>query len=437
MNTIKKHPQLDGDIGWYEMSPYKDEILGKTHSGQSNYDFVIIGAGYTGMATASRLAEHYPQSKIAIVEALRVGQGASGRNSGYVVDLPLSAVGDNINASKEQQSFALNKFAIECLREKVNAHNLAVDWCDSGKYAAIHETKHIPILNNFARMLDAINEPYERLDQAESTTRLGTEFYTHSIYTQGMVVVNPASLIMGLAKILPNNVDLFENAPVRRIDLDGTPTLHFDHGSICAGKLVFAANAFNESLKAGNNRIAPMITYSSITRPLSGKELEAFKGINEYAIRSAHAAGTSIRFTADKRLLIRNSIRAALMDNRKAFNKARQKHQQSLVNRFPHLAHAGFEYTWSGNICITLNKDPLFEQIGEHTYSVAGMNGAGVAKGTYLGHYMADFIAGVESPELSFIQQHSQPSWVPPEPFRHIGASLAAGYEEYSAGKDV
>ncbi len=437
MINIKNHPNLNGDIGWYDISPYKNESLGEQFTGKKQYDFAIIGAGFTGIATATRLAEIYPDSKIAIVEALRVGEGASGRNSGYIVDLPLSAAPDNIDSAKEKQTFHLNKFAINKLRNKVNEHQLQVDWTDSGKYAAIHEEKHQPLLSSFGRMLDAIDEPYEVLNQAESAKKLGTDFYIKSIYTKGMVVVNPASLIMGLAKTLPDNIDLFENSPVRSIDLSDKRQLNFDLGSISAGKIIFAANAFNESMKASNNRIAPMITYSSLTRVLTNKELESFKGVKEYAIRSAHAAGTSVRFTADKRILIRNSIRASLMDTQQAFNKALQKHKQSFINRFPNLQSVPFEYTWSGNICITLNKQPLFEEVNEGCYSIAGMNGAGLAKGTYLGHYMAEHIAGNTSPELDFILRNSQPSWVPPEPFRHIGATIAAHYEERAAGKDV
>ena len=437
MIKIKKTPSSDDSIGWLRISPYCNQQPGRPLSGQQRFDFVIIGAGFTGIATAKRLAELQPDATIAVVEALRVGEGASGRNSGYVVDLPLSADARSFNSVRDNKLFELNRFGTQLLRDGVDEHELQVDWKQSGKYASIHDLKHQNIIDNYVQVLDGLNEPYEVLNQAESAQRLGTDFYQRSIYTRGMSVVNPASLIIGLSQHLPDNVTLFEQSPVRRMELDAIKTLHFDRGRLDCEQVIFAGNAFNDAMSMTEQRVAPMLTYSSLTRPLNANELKAFSGVEEYAVRSAHPAGTSLRFTADKRFLVRNSIRATLTDTPASLQRAADIHRRSFENRFPELTQVPFEYSWSGNISITLNKQPHFSQVKPGCFAISGMNGSGIAKGTYLGHYMAEWISGRSSETLDFIQQNSNPNWIPPEPFRRLGASFFAALEERSAGLDI
>lgn len=89
MTRVRVQPVLDHKIGWLELSPYQTQRLGSQLEGRQVFDFAIVGAGFSGVSVARRLAELHPNATIAIIEALRVGRGSAGRNSGYLVDLPL------------------------------------------------------------------------------------------------------------------------------------------------------------------------------------------------------------------------------------------------------------------------------------------------------------------------------------------------------------
>ena len=86
MKSIKRLPQVDGELGWYLTASNVDRKIGKALKGEQTADIAIIGAGFTGLAAAERLQELYPDKKIAVVEALDVGQGTSGRNAGFIID---------------------------------------------------------------------------------------------------------------------------------------------------------------------------------------------------------------------------------------------------------------------------------------------------------------------------------------------------------------
>jgi len=250
--------------------------------------------------------------------------------------------------------------------------------------------------------------------------------------------VNPAALAISVASALPSNVTLLENTPVCAIDIH-QKIIQTPKAKLTADTLVLATNAFTEKFGVSPNTITPIFIYASMTRPLNDSELGAFKAIEPWGLTSAHPAGTTVRLTSDKRIFIRNTLnfQPNLSSNQAVLDKAKAKHRKSFLARFPQLQHVPFEYTWGGMICVTLNHEPVFKKHDSGVYVVAAMNGVGVAKGTYLGNYLAEFICGKESVELDFILNHSAPSWIPPEPLRSIGARVRLSLEEYAAKGEV
>lgn len=433
---IKKIPKIDGPISWYETSPYKGQLNSKTLTGNANFDYVIIGGGFTGLGAARRLAEMKPESTIAVFDAMKIGQGASGRNSGFLMDVPTAIYTDGFEKDFATQLLKITRFGVKKLKDIVDEFDLSVEWSQKGSLVGAYSEKTYGKLQDLTDALDALNEPYEVWDKEKLAQELGTTYYDKAVFKPGGVLLNPASLIMGLAKSLPENVSVYEDTPLVSMDLTKKNTLTFLHGSVCANKVLFATNAFNETLGMARSRLAPIFTYSSMTRVLTEAELSGFTK-EEYGLTPAHAAGTTLRFTYDKRILIRNSLAACLESNDAKLKKAINQHKTSFNNRFPHLTHVPFEYSWGGNLCVTMNGQAQFQQNKSNIYSVAGMNGTGVVKGTFLGHYMAEFMCGIDSPELAFLKEYSQPTWVPPEPFRGIGVTVRLALEQLLAGKEV
>jgi glycine/D-amino acid oxidase-like deaminating enzyme len=440
MQKIKKFPRVDGDLGWLETSPNRDQHFGQRLKGGHSFDIAIIGAGYTGLSLAHRLAELNPGAKIALVEAMRVGQGTSGRNAGFIIDLPHNLDAGKPDVAHDHQLYRLNTFAIERLKSFKDRFNIDCNWHQAGKYMAAHESSNLPGLDSFASTLKACNFDYEVVQGQALAKRLGTSYYQSAIYTPGNILMNPASLVRGVAAALPKNVTVFEQSPVVSCEYGAPNIIKVVGGTLRAHTLVLSANAYSEEFGQVANRLAPVFTYASLTEQLSDKDYQRyFKGIQAWGLTSAHPAGTTVRLTNDRRIFIRNVLdfEPTLQSTQEGLHNAWAQHRKSFEVRFPQLQNMTFDYTWGGMLCMTLNHESIFKKAADNVYVIGGCNGVGVAKGTYLGYYMADYINEVKTPDLEFILNHSNPSWVPPDPFRTIGARLRLKNESKTAGGDI
>ncbi|MDE8604274.1 FAD-binding oxidoreductase [Marinomonas sp. RSW2] len=434
MKKIKRFPTIDGSLGWYETMPIQ-----RTHpvvqvTENRTFDYIVVGAGFTGLSAAGRLAELEPQSSIALVDALMVGQGTSGRNAGFIIDIPHNLDATNADAIADIQVKNLNMFAISRLDHIRKSQGDNVYWHQVGKYLAAHEEKHIKNLDGFAAMLDNINMSYFVMEGSELKNKLGTNYYKKAIFTQGNVLVNPAALAHSISKNLPDNVVVFENSKITGFDWN-TKKVFFGQKVLQANKIVLATNSFTEEFQGCKSKLAPIYTYASLTRPLAGKELAHFKNVSPWGVTSAHPAGSTVRFTPDNRILIRNSfdVLPELSSNQQRIQNAKKHHRSSFLKRFPFLSAVPFEHSWGGMLCMTRNHEPVFNECYPGVFAIAAMNGVGIAKGTYLGYYMAEMMVGNKSNNLNFILSSSSPNWIPPEPFKSIGTNMRLSFEQYLA----
>ncbi|TDB01193.1 FAD-binding oxidoreductase [Halomonas marinisediminis] len=95
---------------------------------------MVIGAGFIGLAPARRLAELRPGDRVVLLEALRVGLGASGRNTGFVIDLPHKRNLEGDDLERKQKMLSLNCAAIDDLEALVTLHGVDCGWSRAGKY---------------------------------------------------------------------------------------------------------------------------------------------------------------------------------------------------------------------------------------------------------------------------------------------------------------
>ncbi|MFG0268676.1 NAD(P)/FAD-dependent oxidoreductase [Pseudomonas sp. zjy_14] len=440
MQKIKNFPKIDGELGWYETSPSRQQTLGKRLKGHHTFDIAIIGAGYTGLSLAHRLAENNPDASIAIIDALRVGQGTSGRNAGFIIDLPHNLDAGEPDVEHDRQLHKLNTFSIERLRGFKDTFNIDCNWQNAGKYMAAHETSNLGGLDSFVNTLKSSNFEYQDLDAQELKRRLGTNYYQRAIYTPGNILMNPSSLVRGVAAALPKTVHLFEESPIISCEYGHPHILTAVGGTIRAKLLIQTTNSYTEEFGLLSNRLAPVFTYASLTEPLTDSDYEAhFKDVQPWGLTSAHPAGTTVRLTPDRRIFIRNVLdfEPSLSSSNEGLHAAWTQHRKSFEQRFPALRKTNFEFTWGGMLCMTMNHQSVFKKAEDNLFVVGGCNGVGVAKGTYLGYYMADYISGIRSTNLDFILGSSNPSWVPPDPIRTLGARMRLRYESRNAGGDI
>ncbi|MGT2457259.1 NAD(P)/FAD-dependent oxidoreductase [Cupriavidus basilensis] len=137
------------------------------------------------------MAEIRPQARIALIDALEIGQGTSGRNAGFLIDVPHNVDGGQPDAEYERQLFALNNLAIGQLRSLKERYRIDCGWHDAGKYMSAHEEGNLARLECFADALKAAGFEYEVVEGQALSRRLGTSYYKAAVYTPGNVLVKP------------------------------------------------------------------------------------------------------------------------------------------------------------------------------------------------------------------------------------------------------
>jgi len=430
-------PNDDKDCGWINILPPLDPPT--TLKGDQDADWVILGAGFTGMAAARQLASHMPDRRIVLIDAQRAGQGASGRNAGFIIDLPHHVDSTDIeDQTVNHRTRRLNHAAIALLKELVTTHNIDCQWSERGKFHCAVEDKGIVELPKFKRGLDALDEPYTELDAEALAARIGTRYYREGVHTPGNILMQPAALARGLARWLPNSVELIEDSPVTEIDYGPVITLTTPGGRLRTANLILATNGFTRGLGFLENELLPIFATGSMTRALNEEERAALGGEGDWGIIAGDKMGSTLRYTQDHRIFVRNTF----VYNTKMFmtqaerDRMRRWHWKAFRARFPMLPKVEFEFTWGGNICISRNHAPYFGQLANNVWAHVCQNGVGVAKGTIGGKLLADMIVGATSDLLNDMLAFPRPQKNPPRPFLDLAATFMVNWEQRKAGRE-
>ena len=397
-------------------------------------DWVIVGAGFTGLAAAYRIAELNPTDSIVLLDAEQAGKGASSRNSGYIVDITLNDGGSTL--ADEQTQLAknkLNKAGLNLLRQRVEQYNIQCDWDESGKFHCAADRRNIPKLNNFEGFLDRAGLEHQVWTKDKLSVRLGTNFYQYAVQTKSGVLVNPAGLVNGLIDNLPGTVQLYEHSPVTEIIEGKTIHLKTVNGSVTADRAIIAVNALMPKNGFKTNRVFPLTLTASMTRQLSEAEYDAIGRPEPWGVLSASSMGATVRLTNDRRILVRNTVEwwPGLAMDESALAIRRERNYSGLRKRFPGLTNLEFEFSWSGNVCISRNSKPVFEQVNDNLFLAGCYNAGGIAMGSLFGKLIVDYALNRESDELTQLLNQDKPSLLPPRPLLDIGLQTRLAFNRF------
>ncbi|HUV23224.1 MAG TPA: FAD-dependent oxidoreductase [Gammaproteobacteria bacterium] len=436
---IEHFPINDSSNGWSRILPPRSPR--PALSGQQRVNWVVIGAGYVGLAAARRLAENRPRDSILLMESGEVGENASGRNSGFAIDLP-HVIGSNQEELEGSHRYmALARSAIAYHETQIKRYAIDCDWTQPGKYQTASSDEGVQeFLEPFMRELDALNEPYTWIDRDDLAARLGTSHFKGAVYTPGCRLLNPAALVRGLADSLPENVTLCENTPVTSLDTGSTIRLTTPLGEVVADKLILGVNAFAEKFGYYQRRLLPFAANASLSRQLTEAERAAIGCEENWGVTPANAfSSITMRYTNDHRILIRNNIyyNPDMRESDSYQADIGRRHKRLFDERFPMLPAVDMEYTWTGFICLSQNGAPGFGRLADNIYSSVCQNAIGVTKGTAGGMLAADMACGVDNELIGFMQSLGNPSKLPIEPLLGIGVRARLAWELWRGRKEV
>jgi glycine/D-amino acid oxidase-like deaminating enzyme len=404
-------------------------------------EWLIIGAGYTGLSAARKLGQLYPNQKIIIVDAQLAGEGASSRNSGYLVDTTLN---DGFTSNKELEDYKkktdIYELGIITVKKFINDYQVDCDWNECGKYFASSRVEDKKILTNFSETLSKLNFDHNLLSKVELSKRLGTGFYITALHTKGGILLHPGKLVRAMVDVLPNNVCLYENSSL--LSWNKTKDIiscEFKNGKINTKKIIFATNGFLKSLGVKSNYNFPITLTASMTRPLTDNEFKSIGEPKEWGVLPVRPMGATIRMTKDKRILIRNTaeVHNPFMMSKLDLEKRSINQRIGIKKRFPQLPNDIIQSSWSGVVSRTRNSSQIFEKIDKNIFAAGCYNGSGIGVGTLFGEQIAIKASEENTEEIQTIEARKKPTWLPPQPFLNLGVKTRLIYERLRARSEI
>ncbi len=362
--------------------------------GSCRADVAIVGGGYTGLSCALHLAKR--GYKVVLLEARKVGWGASGRNGGH---LGSGQRKDQITLEKMLGSPSAHRLWELAQDAKSLCRSLIAEYgieCDL-KSGAAHPN-HKPGYDSQTRAyVEHLRNHYqydqvEFLERDEMAAIVGSDGYYGGSMDYGAGHLHPLNYVLGLAHAAKQiGAILHESTVVEGYQEGSTIHLLTDRGTVEADSIVLACNGYLGRLdKRLSGKIMPINNFMVATEPLSEERVNQINP-RDIAISDSRFVVNYYRLSADKRLLFGGgeNYRQNFPQDIESFVR------KPMLEVYPQLAHTAIDYAWGGTLAVTLNRMPHFGRLGKHnTYFAQGYSGHGVALATLAGKLIAEAIAG-------------------------------------------
>jgi glycine/D-amino acid oxidase-like deaminating enzyme len=373
-------------------------------------DVVVVGGGISGLTTALELARR--GRKVVLLEAAKIGYGASGRANGQVISALTRHGPAAIRAlepgERGDRLIALVRDAAEVLFALVDTYAIDCDACRNGWLQPAHSEGRARRTADLAEQWAAVGAPAAALSAHDMQARLGAGGYHGGWEHRGGGHVNPYAFTLGLARAAAQEgAFIFESSPALRIGrvvngwLVETP-----EGRVSAPKIALATAAHTGNLWPALRRsIVPVTSYQAATEPL-GELATRILPDNE-AASDTRMDLRYFRKDRDGRLVSGGALALQIGASRRLPALVAKR----LHNMFPALRGKRMEFFWGGRIAMTIDRLPHLHRRADGVCAWVGCNGRGLALACAMGPVLADAIDGVPDNELAL--QPSEPRAVP------------------------
>ena len=442
--TARRTPVHRGTAAWSAILPGQPAPV--TLDGDLTVDFALVGGGFAGLSAARRLMQLNPGAKIAVLEASRLAEGASGRNSGFMIDLPHELQSDDYAGHGDDRAMIdMNRGAIAFAADVVADYGIDPNFFDrAGKVNGAASEKTDALNRSYAEHLKTMGEGSEYLDAKAMTELSGSRHYVSGLYTPGTVMLQPAGYIRGFGDGLRRDgVGIYENTPVLGMDRQGaTWVVKTPKGRVTAGKVIFTNNGQLESFGFARNRLMHVFLYASMTVDLGQDGVRALGGQPRWGITPSDPMGTTMRRIdmgqGGNRVITRTcaTFEPGMLPSEASLRRTAAVHRQKFDQRFPQLKGAKMEFAWAGHLCLSQNSVAIMRQLDDGLYAACVQNGLGTARGTLTGIGAAELASGTTSAITRHFTAEAEPTKQPPQPFSTIGANVFLRWKEWRAAAE-
>lgn len=440
----RRLPVFRGPAGWDAILPPR--APGPPLDADTTADFVVIGAGFAGLAAARRLGQLAPGGRVVVLEAGRIAEGGTGRNSGFMIDLPHELTSSDYKGSGDDRAvIALNRQAQAFAGEAIEDYGIDPAFFDrAGKVnGAASEAAHRHNLS-YGTHLDSLGEAHELLDARAMAEMTGSRHYRSGLYTPGTVMLQPAGYARGMAAGLARDgVRVFETTPVTGFAQAGADwVVETPRARVTAPRVILTVNGHLEAFGIAPGRIMQLFLFATITPDLPPEALAKLGGHSRWGITPSDPMGTTLRRIdtpqGGNRIVTRSAaaLRSGLSATPADLTRAARVMQAKFDSRFPQLAGLKMEHTWAGHLALTTNAVSVTREIAPGVFSGCVQNGLGTARGTLTGIAAAELACGATSDIARHFSAEPEPKRLPPQPFRDIGANAVLRWKEWRAAQD-
>ncbi len=356
-------------------------------------DVCIIGGGYSGLSAALELAVR--GFEVTLLEANRVGWGASGRNGGQIVSgfsTGLDKIAHWVGMADTKRLWALAEEAKELLRRRVADYHIDCDLKRGYLFAAVkdRQLEELRSERDFCATELGYHQ-YHLLDRSQTRDEVDTNIYCGGLLDNGGGHLHPLNYALGLARTAAElGVSIYEQSCAIRIRQQPKPTVETDRGTVRAKYLVLCGNAYlGELVPDLRRKIMPVGTYMIATEPLTA-DVAARLIPNDIAVADVNFVLDYYRLSADRRMLFGGKVSYTTMPP-PGLEKAMQR---SMLRVFPQMGDVQIEYVWGGNVAITAERTPHIGRLKDDVYFAQGFSGHGVALTGIAGKVIAEAVAG-------------------------------------------
>lgn len=383
----------DASGSYYEATADRDP-LGPPLAGRIKVDIGVVGGGYAGLSAALELAQR--GYSVAVLEARRVGWGASGRNGGQVLVgyAGQEAIERQFGAADAKRAWDLSVEAVDLVRERIGRHGIECDFVDGHITLASTGRKGAALMRWAEHLSDAYGYAVRAIGPTEIGDWVASRRYVSGAYDARSGHFHPLRFCLGLAKAARSaGAQIFEGAAVRQLQSKGRIVLGTSNGEVECDFAVLAGNAYlgayGDIAPPLMRRILAVGTYVVATKTMDPERASAL------VRHRAAAADTNFildyfRVTADHRLLFGGADVFTGSTRADVAKVVRGR----MLHVFPQLADLDIAYSWSGIVDATINNAPDFGRLALNIYYLQGFSGHGVALANLAGRLVAEAIAG-------------------------------------------
>ena len=386
-------PSAHHVASWYAATTNDRTAYGRLE-GHLEADVCVIGAGYTGLHTAIELAGR--GYRVAVLEARRVGWGASGRNGGQVCTAfasDMEKIEASMGCEDARRLFQLSEEAKAILRDRIETFGIDCD-LTGGYLLAADRPREMRECEEWAESA-ASDYGYEKLELihgAEAIRELvDSPRYIGGLVDHGAGHLHPLNYCLGLARGAASlGVQIFENSEVTTIRRGDPVEVGTGSGTVRARFLVAAGNAYlNGLLPELRARIMPVGTYVAATAPL-GEERARSLLPQDHAVSDLKFVLDYFRRSRDHRLLFGGRVSYSRLQP----PDLRTSMRRGMLKVFPQLTDVAIDSAWGGFVGITMERTPDIGRVTPNIYYAQGFSGQGVALTGIAGRVVAEAIAG-------------------------------------------